>query len=200
MNPGDLLYIPGGWWHDALAVTDRTLHVAVGLFPATGLTVMNHILKELHKDERVRAPLPRFASEAEQEAYMSHLRGAVDAKLRALTVKSVLDSLDSRARVRTRLSMPWSAIKNTDPLPSDAWVHWLPSRRATVKETETEITFDAMGVRFSFPAFGLPVIQDLIRRRKSPLSDLCSRHPQLPVENILIGLISAGLVAIAKAT
>jgi len=197
MNPGDLLYIPGGWWHDALAVSARTLHVAVGLFPATGLTVMNAILKDISEDERVRAPLPRFASESEQQDYMSHLRSAVDTKLRGLTVKSVLNSLDARARVRTRLSMPWSAVPETEAIPANAWIHWLPSRRPTVKEIGTEITFEAIGVRFSFAVVGLPVIQDLISRRKSPFRELCSRHPQLPVEKILLGLVSVGLVAIA---
>jgi hypothetical protein len=41
------------------------------------------------------------------------------------------------------------------------------------------------------------VIRDLASRRKFPFSELRSRHPHLPVEAIVLRLVSAGLVAIA---
>ena len=96
MHPGDLLYIPGGWWHDALAASAGTLHVSLSLFPATGLTVVSAMMRELQEDELARTPLPRFASEAEQQRYMSSLRSTVDEKMRGFTVKSVLNNLDIR--------------------------------------------------------------------------------------------------------
>jgi hypothetical protein len=128
---------------------------------------------------------------------MSYLQSAVDAKLRGLTVRSVLDSLDARARVRTRLSVPWGALSEAEAIPADAWIHWLPSRRTKMKVRNGTMTFESIGAKFSFPAADLPVIEDLMSHRKSPFSELRSRHSQLPVENILLGLISAGLIAVA---
>lgn len=197
MNPGDLLYIPGGWWHDAVAVSARTLHAALSLFPPTGLTVVNAMLRELQDDELARTPLPRFASELEQQDYMSRLRAAVDAIMGGFTVRSVLDKLDARAPARTRLSMPWSAVSETEAIPARAWIHWLPPRPIAVTEARAEFTFEAIGARFTYPAADLPVVRDLISCRKSPFGEICSRHPQLPVEKILLRLVSAGLVAIA---
>jgi ribosomal protein L16 Arg81 hydroxylase len=197
MSPGDLLYIPGGWWHDALAVSDRTLHVAFGLCPPTGLTVINAMLRALQENELARTPLPRFASELEQQDYMSHLRSAVDEQMRGFTIKSVLQNLDSRAPARTRLSMPWSALSETEAIPARAWIHWLPPRRLAVKEAGDEIIIEAIGERFTFAAVALSVVRDLVSHRKLPFSEICSRHSQLPVENILLRLVSAGLVAIA---
>ena len=198
MNPGDLLYIPGGWWHDALAVTARTLHVSFGLFPTTGLMVANDMLHELEDDELARTPLPRFASETEQQDYMSHLRRAIDTKLRNLTVKSVLDKLDSRARARARLSMPWNAVQEIVAIPGYAWIHWLPPRPIVMKDAGAdEIMFEALGDRITIAAVALPLVQDLISRRKATFNELSSGHPKLPVETILLELVSAGIVAIA---
>jgi ribosomal protein L16 Arg81 hydroxylase len=197
INPGALLYIPGGCWHDAVAVSARTLHVSLSLFPASGLAVLNAVLRDLQEDELVRMPLPRFAPEVEQQDYMARLRGAVDAKMREFTVKSLLEKTDAGAPARTRLSMPWSAVSENEAIPGHAWIHWLPPRQVATTEAGPEFTFKAIGAQFTFVAVALPVVRDLISRRKSLFSEICSRHPQLPVEDILLQLVCAGLVAIA---
>jgi ribosomal protein L16 Arg81 hydroxylase len=198
LNPGDILYIPAGWWHDALAMSGRTLHVALSLYPDTGLDVLNAMLPELRENELVRSPLPRFATEDEQQDYMTRLRKVVHDKLLGVTVKSALEKRDARAPARTRLSMPWSAPSRTEEIPGDAWIHWLAPRRITVTQAGEEIRFDAIGEQFRFVAMVLPVIQDLMERRKTTFEELCSRHPQLPVETILLQLVDVGLVAIAE--
>jgi ribosomal protein L16 Arg81 hydroxylase len=198
LSPGDLLYIPGGWWHEAVAVSNRTLHVAVSQLPATGLTAMNGVLRALEDDELARTPLPRFANESEQQNYILRLRGLVDEKLRGQTVKSILANLDARATGRTRLSMPWSSGPEVETIPADAWIHWLPPRPLAVKETGAEITFEAIGAQFLLVANYRPLISDLSKRRKLSFRELCSGHPQLPVETMVHKLISLGLVAIAK--
>ena len=197
LKAGDVLYIPGGWWHDALAVDGRSLHVAFSLFAATGLTAMNALLRELQEDELARAPLPRFASEAEQQDYMRRLLDAVEARMRGCTVKSVLEKIDVRAAARNRLSMPWSWGSETEAIPGHAWVHWLPPRPVALSEAGAEFSFQAIGGRFAFEIDYLPVFRDLIGHRKSSVSDLCSRYGHLPVEKILLQLVHLGLVAIA---
>lgn len=66
-----------------------------------------------------------------------------------------------------------------------------------MKEAGDEFIIEAIGERFTFAAVALSVVRDLISHRKLPFSEICSRHSQLPVEDILLRLVSAGLVAIA---
>lgn len=198
LNAGDLLYIPGGWWHDAVAVSERTLHVSLSLFPSTGLTLTNHLLRTLEDEELARMPLPRFAPESEQEDYMRRLRSLVDSKMRALTVNWVIGQLDARAPARNRLSLPWSAVPRDEPIPHNAWIHWLPPRPIMVRETSAEFVFEALGTRFAFPISFLPIVKDLIVSRRLPCGEICARHSHAPVEKILLGLVSAGLIAIAE--
>ena len=200
MNPGDLLYIPGGWWHDAMAVSARTLHISASLFPPTGLNMLKDVFRELQENELARTPLPRFASALEQQDYMSRLRNAIDEKMRGLNVKSYLDNLDSKALGRTRLSLPWSAISELEAIPERAWIHWLPPRPVTVTEAGAEATIEALGEQFTFASVALPVVRDLISRRKLHFGEICSRHSQLPVETIVLELVSTGLVAIADSS
>ena len=196
LKPGDLLYMPGGWWHDALAKTSRTLHVSLGTYPQTGVDLLDHLLQELQDEENVRTPLPRFASESEQQKYIEGLRSAVDAKLRSLTVASVLQKFDAKAGARARLSLPWNAVQ--DDIPPEAWVHWLVPRSINLEKTSgDEITFEAVNDKITIAAIALPLIEDLAKRRKAQFRELRSAHPTLPVDAILLGLVSAGLIAIA---
>lgn len=52
MRPGDLLYIPRGVYHDALASTDRSLHLTFGVQPLYGVVVLD-LLREMALSDRV---------------------------------------------------------------------------------------------------------------------------------------------------
>lgn len=52
MRPGDLLYIPRGVYHDALASTDRSLHMTFGVQPLYGVVVLD-LLREMALSDRV---------------------------------------------------------------------------------------------------------------------------------------------------
>lgn len=50
LRPGDLLYIPRGVYHDALASSDRSLHVTFGVQPLYGIFVLD-LLRDLALDD-----------------------------------------------------------------------------------------------------------------------------------------------------
>ena len=66
MRPGDLLYIPKGQFHDALASDDTALHIAFGIHGYLGLDFVKDLSSALVADEifRVPLPLPREGDEA----------------------------------------------------------------------------------------------------------------------------------------
>lgn len=43
MRPGDVLYLPRGWYHEALATEGASLHVTYSITPATGLDLMKRV-------------------------------------------------------------------------------------------------------------------------------------------------------------
>lgn len=60
MEPGDLLYLPRGQYHDALADEGGAVHVAFGITYPIGLDVVGFLHERMMTDPLVRANLPRL--------------------------------------------------------------------------------------------------------------------------------------------
>lgn len=58
MKPGDLLYLPRGWYHDALADGGASLHVTYSVTPLDGRAVLNVLAQTFVQDSAFRAFLP----------------------------------------------------------------------------------------------------------------------------------------------
>ncbi len=59
MKPGDLLYLPRGWYHDALAEAPASVHIAYGVHAPLGIDLVNLLLERALHDPEFRKPLPR---------------------------------------------------------------------------------------------------------------------------------------------
>jgi bifunctional lysine-specific demethylase and histidyl-hydroxylase NO66 len=58
MAPGDVLYIPRGWYHDALATSEASLHLTLSVTPLNGRDALDLLLKHARSRDVVRAYLP----------------------------------------------------------------------------------------------------------------------------------------------
>lgn len=63
LRPGDILYIPRGWYHDALASSAATFHVAFGITSVIGLDFLSMLFERAVQDRDFRANVPRDAEE-----------------------------------------------------------------------------------------------------------------------------------------
>jgi len=75
MNPGDVLYIPRGQYHDATATSDASLHLSFGIERPTGLDFMRLLSRSLPDDALFRQELPHVD---DVEGYQVHLRKLAD--------------------------------------------------------------------------------------------------------------------------
>ncbi len=74
MRPGDLLYIPRGTYHDAIAVTAGCVHVSFGATAVIGLDYLSTLFEQAIHDPLLRANMPRLAGAGGEEAFAAHLR------------------------------------------------------------------------------------------------------------------------------
>lgn len=63
MRPGDVLYLPRGWYHDALAVDGASLHVTFSVTPLYGRVLFRVLEEAALKDPAFRAWLPSAQEE-----------------------------------------------------------------------------------------------------------------------------------------
>lgn len=90
MQPGDLLYIPRGYFHDALANSSASLHLTFGIRPLDGRYVFR-LLEELAvKDRRFRDYLPD--GRVNSEPLRAHVAGLAD-ELAALMRSPLFETL-----------------------------------------------------------------------------------------------------------
>ena len=82
MRPGDLLYIPRGQYHDAMATSDGTIHIAFGLTHVIGVDVLDMLLATVVDDVEFRRNMPRpEQGEAVTAAWLGGLGDRINALL-----------------------------------------------------------------------------------------------------------------------
>ncbi len=58
LQPGDVFYLPRGYWHQALAEGERSLHLTVGLHRPSGAELLGWLAESLTHDPNFRRSLP----------------------------------------------------------------------------------------------------------------------------------------------
>ncbi|WP_017327956.1 cupin domain-containing protein [Synechococcus sp. PCC 7336] len=81
LNPGDLLYIPRGHWHYAIAREQPALHVTIGIYCFTGRDALAWLFKKLQttlqNEEALRHNLP-FMPYGQSQNMEAHVRQIFD--------------------------------------------------------------------------------------------------------------------------
>lgn len=98
MRPGDLLYIPRGQYHDAIATSSNCIHVAFGVIPMRIFEVVALLENEAVADPALRADLP--VAEAEFGAALDDLAVSLTALLKDPEVRDRLRKAQSARRGR----------------------------------------------------------------------------------------------------
>jgi JmjC domain len=73
LKPGDVLYIPRGTYHDAIARTDGTVHVAFGAVAVIGLDLISQLFERAVGEPVFRRDFPRRHAPGGEAAFDRHL-------------------------------------------------------------------------------------------------------------------------------
>jgi len=108
MRPGDLVYVPRGFYHEALATSDASIHVSFSVTPMIGLVVLSHLFDCAFRDAALRAPLPDPARDpAAFDAALGSLALWMRNSLRSGEVRDTLvEKLRGYEFARRRVTLP----------------------------------------------------------------------------------------------
>lgn len=95
MTPGDLLYIPRGTYHDALATTDASLHVTFGIVEMCGFEVIPNIFNSLADEPMFRESLPGLD---DRDGLEKHLRRLGDRLREILALPEIADEIRTQQK------------------------------------------------------------------------------------------------------
>jgi ribosomal protein L16 Arg81 hydroxylase len=84
LRRGDVLYLPRGWYHDALAEAPNSVHVAYGVHAPLGMDFLNVLSERALYDVAFRQPLPRQDGSAAARQALADRAALLGARLAAL--------------------------------------------------------------------------------------------------------------------
>lgn len=164
VTAGDLLYIPRGWWHSAVALEEPTLHLTVGLERRTGLDVAKWLINCLSSNTSMRREVPTLGDGDVRAKYIDDLRAAITS---AFADQAVLEKFirlsNVTAAARPAFALPWSALPKRLPASNSCTVRWLCPRSLEVTDLKDfgMVEIWCSGKVFTFPNSVVPLLRFL---------------------------------------
>lgn len=175
IEPGEVLYIPQGWWHRATPADGPSLHITIGVNAPSGIDVLDWLKEQLLGLEVVRAPLP------EQDDRGSHMQQIQSAVLDVLSDEDCIQRfrtwMRAHAAARRRVRLPRVGITLLPDHPEPDVVLVPLTSRWSLDQSPGEAVLQADGYRFTVePAFE-PVLRRLMSVPSARLSDVLDWGP-----------------------
>jgi lysine-specific demethylase/histidyl-hydroxylase NO66 len=153
LRPGDVLYLPRGWLHEALTSETDSLHLTIGVNVVTWLDAFKAALEELRNDVRFR------------RSWQSE--NGADDLVEALRARLGRDEVAHRAHeklVRSRRPIRGSQLRQVralDDLDVDTELERNPTVLASVVERNGSIALVFEGRELTFPAHAREEVEAL---------------------------------------
>jgi ribosomal protein L16 Arg81 hydroxylase len=116
LHPGDVLYIPRGHWHYAVACEEPSLHLTLGIHCKTGIDFLEWLVSELREQSEWRQSLPLRTKEDPINTSVNNLISELH---RYANSKNLADEynnyLDSLGKPVAKYSLPHQAGFNIFP-------------------------------------------------------------------------------------
>jgi hypothetical protein len=207
LRPGDLLYLPRGWYHDALAEAPASVHVAYGVHAPLGMDLLNILLERALYEPDFRRPLPRQDGSAAARFALTSRAGALgqrlgelcrDPKVLAVLERFVADYRFQRGGndlLAARGIAPEGGVPDPDTAEGPAWRVLAPGAKPVRRGAEWVLK-TAQGV---VPLAGAEVDAAgwVLGRPDVVEAELRAAHPAIDAAALLGRLRDAGLLVAA---
>ena len=181
LEPGDVLYLPRGFWHGAVGLGGPTLHLTVGLTRKTGADLLRWLADELLADPAVRADLSFEAGDEAVAAQLAALLARVGAGDAGALARRYRRHVEAGLVQRPQLRFP--DIGGDQPLGADARLA-LAQGAARVEIADGGLVLSWRGVEFTLaPALEAPV-RRLVAGQAVPVAAFREAAPEATQEQV----------------
>jgi ribosomal protein L16 Arg81 hydroxylase len=194
LKAGDLLYIPRGHWHYAVACEQPSLHLTVGIECQTGLDWLRWLIRDLQKNSDWRQRLPvivddnRTAMEQQLIALRQHL---IETLHQPDILHKYIDSLTYRDLPPLPVSLP--AQMGTDIFPNLFMTRfaWSPLHRIRVKQIgEEHYQVQVRAKKIDLKGIPANLVENLFNQDEFSLSDIADWAPDLDFDGDIAPLLT----------
>lgn len=171
LTPGDLLYLPRGFYHDALAESHAAVHIAFGVTFPIGLDLIGPLHHRLVDDDLFRARLPHSGRPALEEHVKKLAEGLATLAQDPALIDQLADFVGGFRYDRSELSLPEDGGKGATyrvDLP-DLRIATVSGQRCMVRQQQA----------VPIPAGLEEPIAWILKAKTFHADDLASAHPGL---------------------
>jgi len=203
LKPGDLLYIPRGHWHYAVAVDQPSLHLTLGVDCQTGIDFADWMTEELQENPLWRKSLPLLNS-THRQACRQHLRDLIQKWIEQLKTDEFIDRyLDEQfiqGQPSTQFGFPAQVGFSLFPEDKKTQFYRPPKPVKITNLTEDHIEICTANKRITLKGISREVIERLFQQTRFSGIDLCNWLPEFDWEAdicaMMTQLILSGIILV----
>ncbi len=203
LKPGDLLYIPRGHWHYAVAVDQPSLHLTLGVDCQTGIDFVEWLTEELQENPLWRQSLPLLNS-THRQACSQHLRDLIQKWIGQLETDEFIDRyLDEQfiqGQPSTQFGFPAQVGFSLFPEDKKTQFYRPPKPVKITNLPEDHIEICTANKRITLKGISREVIERLFQQTRFSGIDLCNWLPEFDWEAdicaMMTQLILSGIILV----
>lgn len=175
LEPGDLIYLPRGFVHEAMTSDTQSLHVTLGISAYTWMDVFAEALDRCRSDERFRDSLPvGFGGPNGVAGMQGRFEELASALAGVATAEDLLRRLDDRFvdSRRPLLEGQIAASERLDRLTAESVVHRPDHIAFRMEQHDEVVSLRFNGKQLSFPALVEPSLRFIAERNELRIGSL----------------------------
>jgi len=157
-EPGDVLYLPRGWIHSAVAQGGTSIHLTIGVRAATRHDLLAQVLTHAGEDPELRRPLPLGVDFTDASTIDADIAATISAA-RALLVSAATDGTIATAMqgafqgaVRPAPVRPLATVDLSTDLDPTVILRWRDALRGRIEDDDREVRIVLPGKTIALPA------------------------------------------------
>lgn len=152
--PGDVLYLPRGWIHSAVAQGGTSIHLTIGVRAATRADVLRRMLALAGDDAHLRRSLPLGTDEEELAGAIAATRADAARALDAVDDRVLARELrqDFEQAVRPAAVRPLATVDLLDRIDPSTALGWREALRVRIVDTADAVQIELMRTTITLPA------------------------------------------------
>ena len=202
LRPGDVLYMPRGWWHHASSTGRGSIHLTFGFSSQTGLDVFRFISELACHDPRFRMDLARpenavaGTSSFIADALRSFAQSIDDGELLSLFWRNHLAKLPLSSKHALPLSLDAELFGASDRRIRFAG----PSRQIGLTQEGSAVRLEAGSRQWDLDAQSRPILERVLKEDTVLISSLIAEgQTQLnaaDIQSLVFQLVTEGILVI----
>lgn len=178
LEPGDVFYLPRGWWHNPLPLGEATFHLAIGTFPAYTVDYLSWLFKRIETFTDLRRSLHIWQHDKEHLSLAG--RQLNDLITNPDNYHCFLDEFTGATRVESALALDIFGDPNAGTLSDHFGVRLCTSSCHSI----TDGYIIANGTRLNLDEQSKKIIQHIAKLPNICIGTLIIKLPEIPANKL----------------